>query len=257
MKSCSTQGAIGDIIYSIPLMRKLNINVIYIIYDDVAPFYSKQEKYYSVLPFLKYLGFIPYLIHRLDVPYDKIDYNFSIQEDYTHSMHLIDLLNRQYNYTFNKADRWLFNIDKVDNSFDVIINRTDRYQSKYVNIVDVINLLSNDITIGFLGFEHELDTLKSQGVNKQNINVVQTTSIVDVAKHINSAKLFIGNGSSSFALAEAMKTTPIIHEQYDVQNLKTYYAQGVTLGVNFLQQLKEFIDKNNLQNLFKEFNSWN
>ena len=92
--------------------------------------------------------------------------------------------------------------------YDIIVNRTERYTNPSFPWQYVLNEEYNNHTKCFVGLKSEYDLfVKTFGI--QNIEYVSTTDYLQVAWLINKSKIFIGNCSSPYAIAETMKHSSI------------------------------------------------
>lgn len=100
--------------------------------------------------------------------------------------------------TVNNCDRIAFG-DKI------IINRTSRYHGAWI---DYFHLKKYESRIVFVGMDEEHKTFQADwGLN---VHHWLPDNFYDLAVAISSCKLFIGNQSMCFAIAEAMKTPRLL-----------------------------------------------
>jgi hypothetical protein len=105
------------------------------------------------------------------------------------------------NYDLTKP--WLKNISPV-RTREIVINNTFRDRDVTLDWNVLKGLEKRSV---FVGFEREYDTFRK--VIGLDIPWHQTKTILEFARVIRGAKLFIGNQSLAFALAEAMKVPRI------------------------------------------------
>ena len=126
------------------------------------------------------------------------------------------------NLTFNSC-RWFFHVTGIqvdlsnpyletDNGTEiqnkVVIHRTFRYRNNLINY----KFLQNYNDIFFIGLKNEYEDLKKE---VKNLNFYECTDFLDMAKVINSSKMFIGNSSIGFDLAESLKIPRLLEASPD------------------------------------------
>lgn len=126
------------------------------------------------------------------------------------------------NLTFNSC-RWFFHVtgiqidlsepyietdkdSKIQNK--VVIHRTFRYRNNMINY----KFLQNYNDIFFIGLKNEYEDLKKE---VKNLNFYECKDFLDMAQIMNSSKMFIGNSSVGFDLAEALKVPRLLEASPD------------------------------------------
>jgi hypothetical protein len=88
-------------------------------------------------------------------------------------------------------------------TYDIIINRTERYNNLAFPWLDILNEYSAH-TKCFIGTNSEYKKF-IETYNLTDIDYIETENFLQVAWLIKNSKIFIGNCSSPYAIAETMK----------------------------------------------------
>jgi hypothetical protein len=201
-------GNIGDIIYSLPTVKYLSetqnspINFILNVNDEFMNIHLTN----ALIPLLKHQSYI----HNVEL-YDNqiIDYDLDKFREIHNGG---DNLGKSHSDLFNfdtsiLNTQSLFVGDDITYNFknyDIIINRTNRYQNNTFPWNYILDTEYKNSTKCFVGLRHEYENF-IQTFNLNNIEYVETTDLLQVAYLIKNSKIFIGNCSSPYAIAETMK----------------------------------------------------
>jgi hypothetical protein len=105
-------------------------------------------------------------------------------------------------------------VQKYKNLEDaILVNRTERYQNGQIDY-SIINKYDNDKY--FVGTKHEYH-LMSNIIN--GLEYVEAVNFYHVAELINNCKVFIGNQSMNFAIAEQLKSNRILEMYFGCPNV--------------------------------------
>ena len=96
--------------------------------------------------------------------------------------------------------------DNIKSKNYIIVNRSSRYQNLFFDY----SQLSKYADVYFVGVESEFKALR---LHNPNIIHLKVPNFCKMAEYINNCRLFIGNQSMAFAIAEQLKV-PRILEQY-------------------------------------------
>jgi len=242
-------GNAGDLIYSLPAMRKaaelkgetvdlyLHINVPGKYGNMSHPMGNVQmnRKMAEMLePLLWGLDFIND-IHITEND-EKVDYNF-------------DLFRKFHNYT-GHISQWYFhiypeltcdlsvpiNFDLAPSpeAFDIVLNRTSRYHNP---TFDYTALRQYQDRITFVGLPDEFRVISAK---LPNIKHYPVNDFYHLAQVIAASNLFIGNQSMAFAIAEQMKHPRVVEICPTAHNVIPTGQNGFGAWtiVNLLQILK-------------------
>jgi len=206
-------GALGDIIYSLPT----------IIAFGGGDFYFGKSSQFKVLSSL--LELQPYLSSvNLYDKVVKIDTNLNIyrKEDLINK-HLCRCHLDPFKKEYNLSKPWISNI-KPKYVADIVICRTKRYHDK--REIDWSILKKYEDRLVFVGKEEERDLLEREyGVNAKHY---WCKDGLEIAQIIKGSKLYIGNQSLGFSLAEAMKHPRILEVYYGKNNCQPNSNNGYT-----------------------------
>ena len=95
----------------------------------------------------------------------------------------------------------------------IVINRTERYQNGQI---DYSILNKYDIDKYFVGTEHEYHLMAK---TIQGLKYLEVTDFLHLAHFINNCKVFIGNQSMNFAIAEQLKSNRILETYFGCPNV--------------------------------------
>jgi hypothetical protein len=226
-------GLIGDIIYSIPCMLALAEGKKIELYLDITQesMYPKGFKHYNANKILteKSVAFIKPLI--LSNPAFSICDIFTGQAiDYD----LNEFRRYPFDYRMGHICRWYFltfgvNYDlgqhwlKVPASAhyknEIIIARSFRYRAPLISY----DFLAHHNNISFIGLPDEYADMKKA---IPGLKYIQTSTALELASAIAGCKLFIGNQSFPFAVAEALKVKRVLEVCYQTPNVIPEGANG-------------------------------
>lgn len=142
-----------------------------------------------------------------------IDYDLDTFRNINNSSGNLGELHAQvFNFDFSILNKQSIFIDLDYNAnlpiYDIVINRTERYNNPAFPWQRILTEEYKDHSKCFIGTKSEYDFfLKS--FNVTNVEYVSTADFLQVAWLISNSKLFIGNCSSPYAIAETMKHTSI------------------------------------------------
>ncbi len=119
--------------------------------------------------------------------------------------YLYPLMNCDYSKPWIEATSNIAGLTLIHNS--IVINRTARYRNESINY-SFLKQYQDRITLLFVGLPDEAVRFNQEsGLETIHLEV---SNFLELAGVINSCRLFIGNQSMCFALAEAMKTPRIL-----------------------------------------------
>lgn len=199
-KTFKHSGARGDLIYSLPTMKMLGGGTLYV--------NRKKDHYFGVklldeemTGLIEFLKDQPYIDEVKEWDGQEVDFDLDSCRDLDFTFTLISLL-YQIRMGIN-ADLSLPWIDTekipVICEADIIVSRTERYHSPF----DWAELTPWIGKAAFVGSQKEYDEfVKKTGLN---IRYLETKTWKELAGVILGSKLFVGNQSFAYSLAEAMK----------------------------------------------------
>lgn len=222
-------GASGDIIYSLYAIKKAcelnNEDAVLFIklnapniggnpnfkhaYGDVM---LNEYAYKMLKPLLLEFDFIydvlPYTNQKVDYDLDKfrhIGFNLSSYD-----------IKRWYSLAYPELSgidysEMLLDIEQTKQDY-IVVNRTERYQNPNIDY-SILNKLSTPIY--FTGTENEYRKFSE----KVECKYMKVNNFLELAKVIANSKLFIGNQSMNFAIAETMKVKRALEICYYAPNV--------------------------------------
>jgi rfaE bifunctional protein nucleotidyltransferase chain/domain len=206
-------GAQGDIIYSLPTV---------IAFGGGDFYFEKHNQFKNLLSLLELQ---PYL--NSVALYDKtakIDVNLSVyrKEDLVNK-HLCRCHLDPFQKEYDLSKSWITNIEPKHMA-DIIICRTRRYHDK--KEIDWSILKKYEDKLLFIGDEKDRKLLHQEyGVNAKGY---WCKDGLEFAQIIKGSKIYIGNQSLGFALAEAMKHPRILEVYYGKNNCQPNSDNGYT-----------------------------
>ena len=197
-------GARGDVIYGLPALQKMERGPLYInLVKDHYLGTSITTKDFE--EFAKLLKTQDYIDEVLPWNGEPISCNLDVFRDIPSNInHLAICYLRRFDIKFDLSKPWLNGIEPVHKA-DIIINRSPRYHGT----LEWGRLRPLQDRCLFLGFKNEYEQFKKE-TGLTDIPRYTTRSYIELAQIINGAKLFIGNQSFCFALAEAMKCPRVL-----------------------------------------------
>ncbi len=219
-------GSMGDIIYSLPTV---------IAYRVKANYYFRKEHHrdfvYNLLkvqPYIKELWARRTLNGQIKrgVPY----VNFRLARDVAwvkRSQHLVTSHLEPFNKEYDLSQSWLHNIEPK-HVCDIIINRTLNYHDK--EEIDWQLLKPYKDRCIFIGFLWEFERFDRY---EMDIEFYRVRDALEVAQIIKGSKIFVGNQSLCFSIAEALKHPRCLEVCYEFNNCQ---PPKDTEGYTYLNQ---------------------
>ncbi len=210
-------GHLGDIINSLPVIKEISKNKncnLYIQKNKPIPdhVFSKDHPFGSVyLTENAIIKMIPLLkeqkyLQKVEVFKDQeinIDLNFFRKLPINFNIDSIRWYSQLTGCFPDLSKNYLeVNSDSKFKDY-IVIMRSLRRQNQFVNY----SFLSSYTKLVFLGLKNEFDNLKSQ-IN--NLEYYDSKDFLELAMIIKNSKLFIGNLSFGYALAEALKVPRLL-----------------------------------------------
>jgi len=209
-------GAMGDIIYSIPAVIAKGAGIYYITKKPMELFLSPLLEIQKCVLQVK-SGFP-------DVPYINLcNYrkvaNRAIQQKIP--KHLAESHLEAIGVKFDISQSWLENIESKS-IFPIVVNRSLRYWGS----LNWSLLKSMEKEIGFIGLKKEFQWFVSE--TRINPGYIKVTNALEMTQAISGSKLFIGNQSLAFAIAEALKHPRVLEVCPGIENCGPIGGHGFT-----------------------------
>jgi hypothetical protein len=113
---------------------------------------------------------------------------------------------------------WL-TVEAEPNSF-ILVNRTQRYHNPRISY----KFLATVPNVRFVGLAEEYKAFrKEQGVNVPHL---KTRGLLDLAKAIAGCRLFVGNQSAAWTIAEGLKVKRLVEMSPDAPNCAPHGPNG-------------------------------
>nr|WP_315463935.1 hypothetical protein [uncultured Rhodoferax sp.] len=217
-------GRLGDIVYALPLIQQMSLEAgkpaeLFIPSDtpsrlggDVfhpggdrmvsAGLFAFIEPLLAVQPYVEKVHYVP----AAQVPAKHIDLDQFKSAGINLKAGLIQGWYRKaFGVAFPLEKSWISLPPELDSTafepkFDVLMGRTTRFCNTSINY----SLLDQLDRVGFIGlpFEYE-DFVKRQGL--KHLEYVPVTDALDLVRKMQSCRVYVGNQSVNFSLAEACK----------------------------------------------------
>lgn len=244
-------GHIGDLIYSLTATKRVfevtgeqvdfhvGFNVLNRTPNHPSGKYTMTDATYAYLePLLLAQPYIKSVIadkHKLpfDYDFDKFrDYNFNLGGYDLRKWHM--LLYSELQTDNLLSEKCIFVERKLPYlEGKIVVNLTERYRGRTVDY-GILKPFESDVV--FVGYENEFEKFSQQ--NKIYCKHLRIKEALHMAEVLNSCTLFIGNQSSTFAIAEQMK----INRALEVYNLS---PNVITTG-------KDYITTDGLKNILNQ-----
>jgi len=220
----------GDIVYSLPAVIATGGGSYY-----VSSRFHKHTNYYDTLHRL--LEIQPSII--------KVEYtikpkdNSIIFDEYravwrlSKKKHLAVCHLEVVKKEFDLAQKWLFNVEPKKIA-PIVINKTRRYGNKdWNNNLAKLQNYKDDLI--FIGVDADYARLRS--IIDFEIQRYDCKDALEIAQIIKGSKVFIGNQSLGFAIAEGMKHPRILEHHIKKDNCRPYGKDwSLEIDTNFLSK---------------------
>ena len=199
-------GDMGDVIYAIPTMRSLGITKLLL--NPLNWYGTKMNlDYIKVLkPLIESQGIKCYIPEPDKII--KFDYDLDAQRYMNQNMcfdHLGQCQANALKAVVDLEEPWIYDIDRIEH-VDVIIARSARYHNSFIDFKELLSAIPDKSTIAFVGLEDEFDEFKKMFPDKE-IWFTWVENLLQLAELIAGCKLFIGNQSTPYAIAEGLKVS--------------------------------------------------
>ena len=213
-------GHLGDIIYSLPLIKELSKKYSCNYYLRI----NKKLRYYhpghpsgnilltkkSAEMLLPLLGKQKFINEAKIFNNEDIDVDLDLFRDIPINLnfHSIRWYSHLTGTNLDMNENYL-NVGTNDNfKGKIVIVRTQRYRSPYINY----KFLNNSKNLLHIGLKSEYEDLKKEITN---LEFHDCKDFLEMAEIINSAKLFVGNLNFVYSLSEALKIPRLLEASTD------------------------------------------
>lgn len=236
-------GDLGDIIYSIAGFKELGIKKIVL---NPGGFYNTKmtTKSASLLkPFLEKHGFQVEIKQNITI--EDADIFLDFFREGVRDMEKNHLSKTNFEKVFIEPDISKIKLEVEElNVADVVISRTQRYRNPIFDYRYLVSDIPSNIKICFVGLKEEYETFVRIYGMRERIFYYPTSDFLHLASVIKGSKIFIGNQSSPYALAEALKVPRIQETSHLTPNCKGTTENSIdVLSNNDLYSAKLFLFK--------------
>lgn len=215
MKTFKHSGNLGDIIAALPVIKVLGGGVLYLSTKAID-----NQTWGRSFMTERYIEQIKPLLERQDYitsikVWNNEDYNYDLDSwrsgKYNiHTTNLAEIQLKMFGLSFDLKKPWLTvdsadvfssldSLPQVEYKKEFIISRSDRYLNDLFPWDDILSLFPKRKTL-FVGLEKEYAAFNHSGIEFYN-----PKDILELASIIKGCKLFVGNQSLAWWLAEAVK----------------------------------------------------
>lgn len=197
-------GDLGDIIYSIAGLKELGTKKIIL---NPGGFYKTKmtSKTAALLkPFLEEQGFYVEIKEKISI--DDGDIFLDFFREGVRNMEKNHLSITNFEKIFIEPNISKLKLETKPLSIaDIVVSRTQRYRNPIFDYRYLLEELPSDIKICFVGLKEEYETFTKIYGMREKVFYYPTSDFLHLASVIKGAKIFIGNQSSPYALAEVLK----------------------------------------------------
>jgi len=225
-KTAAHGGDMGDVVYSVPLFRELGINKV--VLNPQSPYRTKMNAgaCAALKPLLEKQGFAVEIDGNY--PENGVDFYTDIFREGANDMennHLSVTNSEKLVSGLDLSRKYLEAEPK--RVADVVLNRSARYRNPDFDWLYLLGDLPAETTAAFVGLKGEYDAFcRATGLGSR-VFYYPTADLYEAARVIAGAKVFIGNQSSPYALAEGLKVNRIQETCLYTPNCRAQSDNGV------------------------------
>jgi hypothetical protein len=211
------RGSMGDIIYSLPTIIAFGGGTLWL---NREPFYRHMKSLLELQPYIEKVVNIvePQEYINLDL-FRPLERNLRFQGIIKH---LSEYYLIEFKKEYDLSQSWL-TAPKLERA-KIVINRTTRYHDKEQLDWTLLKPYQKDIL--FIGWRGDYRDFSRVSGFKPEFYICKDT--LEMASIINGSKLFLGNQSLGFALAEAMKVNRVLEFYNILPNCMPNSSNGYT-----------------------------
>lgn len=198
-------GDVGDLIYALPTMKALGGGILALVPHKVREPFT-EAKAHRLIPLLKQQAYLPEVEFMSQSP--QAPYNFnSFRSSYKRGKTLAAMQSEMFGLNGETVIKPWLTVDRPIKAGDysVILHRSSRYQNPKFPWKRVLEKYRGKAL--FVGLDREWSAFcKEFG----SVEYHRTADFLELARLIAGAKLFIGNQSAPYSIAEGIKQTSIL-----------------------------------------------
>lgn len=233
-------GDVGDLIYGLPVMKTVGPGTLVLHHHSVREPFT-EAKVEKLAPLLRLQPYIEEVYFQHDRPDTKWDFNpFRERNWQVRSTKMESLAQSQFRiFKLEEGpirDQWLW-VDELTEipGRPVVIHRSPRYHFARFPWLDILSKYKDQAA--FIGMADEHANFCSEF--RVNIPHYKTRDYLELARVIAGARLFIGNQSCPYAIAEGLKQNAILEALPGCDDCRFYRdnLQNNTSGAYVLPDL--------------------
>lgn len=209
MTTFKHSGNLGDIIFSLPTIIALGGGRLYI--SNGKGKLMRPMSKAMVAQIIELIKDQPYLTEVLPYNNEAVDYDldkFREKHGPGSNVHLALRHLQAFGVNFDLDLPWISNIQPLYLN-DIVLQNGFRCRDVNLNWKELKGFEDKCV---FVGFKNEYRQFRR--MTRLNVRFHQITSLLELARIIKGSKLFVGNQSLGFALAEAMKHPRVLEVSY-------------------------------------------
>lgn len=225
LTSFKHSGNSGDIIYSLPTVFELSKNGkahLYLQVEQQAEYSYNYHPLGNVMLSEKMIALLkPLLLYQPQIEavemYNGEAVDYDLDEFRKYSFHLdrgsiVRWYFNVYGISYDTSQPWLRAPKDEQYANNIVIARSHRYRSPLIDY----GFLKKYPNLLFVGVQEEYEDMKTV---LPDLVFRPVKDFLEMATIINSCRLFIGNQSFPFALAEALKVPRLLEVYYKIPNV--------------------------------------
>ncbi|WP_121353239.1 hypothetical protein [Flavisolibacter nicotianae] len=225
LTSFKHSGNSGDIIYALPAVFELSKNgkaILYLHVEQQAEYSFNYHPLGNVMLSEKMISLLkPLLLYQPQIEkveiYKGEPVDYDLDEFRKYSFHLdrgsiTRWYFNVYGISYDTSQPWLRAPKDAQYANNIVIARSHRYRSPLIDY-SFLKAYPNKL---FVGVKEEYEDMKKA---LPDLVYQPVNDFLEMATIINSCRLFIGNQSFPFALAEALKVTRLLEVYYKLPNV--------------------------------------
>ncbi|MCX7905430.1 MAG: hypothetical protein N2446_01855 [Elusimicrobiales bacterium] len=201
-------GDLGDIIYSIAGFKELGLKKIILKPHGFYETKMSEKTALSLKPFLEKQGFYVEVKKNIDIDDADIFLDFFREGVRDMENNHLSITNFEKIFIKPNISNLELDVEPLDVA-EVVISRTERYRNTIFDYRYLIDGLDEDIKVCFVGTKEEYERFVKIYPLRSRVFYYPTSNFLELASVIKGCKVFIGNQSSPYALAEVLKVPRI------------------------------------------------
>lgn len=228
----SHSGQLGDIIYALPAIRAAGGGILYLYHDrDKPALPMTRQKMDLIRPILVCQPYIEDVVYWS--PEEARDHPLNGFRDFCHGRTIADMHLLALGLSATERDRAWLSVQPLTSGPDVLFHRSARYrnpQFPWKRIWERYHARA-----AFVGHADEYGAFCHE---VGPVPRIETSNLLELAQYIAGCRLFIGNQSAPYAIAEGFKKWAILEVSPEYPNC-CFPRSGVIHGRDGLLELPD------------------